>query len=174
MENCNNRASLWLLAILLAVPLFLFVAFNSLWDYGWRDTTPRGPLPAVSDWPEPIQDFHTALMASGADTSSFSAYLLYGQPGQLLSTVVCRVDVDDVAWNTIVTNLDLQPIQKSDGVAMHSEIVQSSDTSWWPSTDSDSDYFASARLLAGDEADLYQAARNNDSDTAYIHYYFTF
>ena len=174
MENCNSRVSLWLLAVFLVVPLFLFVGFNSLWDYGWRDTTPRGVLSAVSDWPEPIQDFHTAQMVSGADTSSFSVYLLDGQPGQFLSTVVCRVDVDDVAWNTIVTNLYLQPIPKSDGVAMHSEIVQFSDTSWWPGTDSDSDYFASARRLAGDEADLYQAARNNDSDTAYIHYHFNF
>ena len=174
MENCNSRVSLWLLAVFLVVPLFLFVGFNSLWDYGWRDTTPCGVLSAVSDWPEPIQDFHTAQMVSGADTSSFSVYLLDGQPGQFLSTVVCRVDVDDVAWNTIVTNLYLQPIPKSDGVAMHSEIVQFSDTSWWPGTDSDSDYFASARLLAGDEADLYQAARNNDSDTAYIHYHFNF
>ena len=174
METRNNRASLWLLAIFLGTPFLLFVAFNVLYVYGWRDTTPRGPLSTTSDWPAPIQDFHSVLAASGADTSSFSVYLLYGQPGQVLSTVICRVDVDDAAWRTIAANLDLRPIPKSDGVALHSEVVQSSDASWWPSTDSDSDYFASARLLAGDEADLYQAARNNESGTAYIRYHFNF
>ena len=110
----------------------------------------------------------------GADTSSFSVYLLYGQPAQVLSTVVCRVDIDDAAWDIVATKLDLQSIPNSDGIALHSGIAPSSDTSWWPATNSNSDYFASARLLAGDEADLYYVARDNDMNIAYVHYHFNF
>ena len=174
METRQNRAVFWFLAILVGLPLFFFLAFNVLWAYSWRDTTPRGPLTAATDWPEPIQDLHAALDASGADTSSFSVYLLYGQPAQVLSTVVCRVDIDDAAWDIVATKLDLQSIPNSDGIALHSGIAPSSDTSWWPATNSNSDYFASARLLAGDEADLYYVARDNDMNIAYVHYHFNF
>lgn len=175
MEPRNNRVILWSFALLIGVPLLFFAAFGVLWASWWfLDTTPRGPLTVASDWPEPIQDLHAALGASGADTSSFSVYLLQGQPAQLLSTVVCRVDVDDAGWDAIAAQLDLQPIPSSHGVAIHTTIVPLSDASWWPATDSESNYFASARLLAGDEADLYEAARDNDSNTAYIHYFFNF
>ena len=174
METRQNRAVFWFLAVLVGLPLIFLVAFNVLWEYSCRDTTPRGPLTAVADWPEPIQDLHAALEASGADTSSFSVYLLYGQPGQVLSTVVCRVGIDDAGWDTIATKLELQSIPDSDGVALHSGIVPPSDASWWPDTNSNSEYFASARLLAGDEGDLYYAARNSEEHVAYVHYDFNF
>lgn len=174
METRANNAVLWLLAIVVGAPLLFSIAFNLLWAYSWRDTTPRGPLTAVTDWPEPIQDLHASLDASGADTSSFSVYLLYGQPGQVLSTVVCRIEIDDAGWGAIAGKLDLQPIPTAEGIALYSNIVASSDSSWWPATNSTSDYFASARLLAGDEGDLYYAARDSEKQIAYVHYYFNF
>jgi hypothetical protein len=174
METRQNRAAFWFVAILVGVPLLFLVAFYVQQAYSRRDTTSRGPLTAVADWPEPIQDLHAALEASGTDTSSFSVYLLYGQPEQVLSTVVCRVRVDDASWDTIATKLDLQQIPNSDGIDLHAAIVPLSDTSWWPATNSPSDYFASRRLLAGDEADLYQVARNNQTNVVYIYYQFNF
>lgn len=174
METGQTRSSLGFLAILISLPLLFCVALDILWAYNWRDTTPRGPLNAVADWPDPIQNLHVTLEASGADMSSFSVYLLYGQAGQVLSTVVCRVGVNDAGWDTIATKLDLQQIPNSDGIALHSAIVPMSDTTWWPATNSTSDYFASARMLAGDEADLYHAARDNQTNVAYIHYDFNF
>ena len=172
METRQKRAVFWLVAILVGTPLLFFFAFNILWAYSWRDTTPRGPLTNVADWPHPIQDLHASLKPHG--NSSFSLYLLYGQPGPYLSTAVCRVNVDDAAWDVIATQLDLKPIPKADGVALRSSIVSSSDATWWPATDSKSEYFASARLLAGDEGDLYRVARDHDANIAYIHYDFNF
>lgn len=174
MQIIQNRGVTWLFVVLVGLPFIVLVAFNALWEYSCTDPTQRRPLTAVADWPGPIQDLRTALEASGADTSSFSVYLLYGHPGQILSTVVCRVHIDDAGWDTVAAKLDLQSIPTSEGVALASEVVPSSDASWWPAINSNSAYFASARLIAGDEGDLYYAARDNEDHVAYVHYHFNF
>ncbi|WP_442509864.1 hypothetical protein SH528x_001464 [Novipirellula sp. SH528] len=174
MAPPKSNAVLWFVAFIFAALLILFITFSNQWANGWRDTTPRGPLTAVTDWPEPIIELRASLNESGANTDGFSVYLLQGQPGQTLSTVVCRLPVDDATWDAIRRKLDLQLIPDANGDSMRSSIVPLSDASWWPESSPSVAYFASARLLAGDEADLYQAAHDSGSKMAYIHYHFNF
>jgi len=168
------KTILIVVALVVGLAVCAVAAFVVLCSWTWRDTTPRGPLASVSDWPEPVQDLYASLNDAGVDTETFSVYLLYGQPGETLSTVVCRVDVDDTGWRAIQRKLDLQPIPDSDGKSLRDVIVSSADPSWWPPSTSHAQYFASARLLAGDEADLYYAARDLDSGRAFVHYHFNF
>jgi hypothetical protein len=45
------------------------IAFDILWAHSWRDTTPCGPLTAVTDWPEPISTTKAAGWWSGSPAS---------------------------------------------------------------------------------------------------------
>lgn len=154
MATSRHYAILILLAVVVGVPACIWISVSLLRAYSWHDRTPRGPLVAQADWPEPIQELHASMSDTGADMESFSVYLLHGEPGQILSTVACRVDVDPAGWDAIRNKLDLQSIPDADGQSIYNAIVPLSDSTWWPSRSSISvKYFASARLLAGDEAE---------------------
>lgn len=160
--------------VLIGVSFCLFVTFYMYYAYQFRDTTPRGPLVTVNDWPEPIQELYASLNEAGVDTKSFSVWLLHGQPASTLSTVVCRIEVDDSGWAAIQEKLDLKPVSKSKGAVMRDLIVPRSDESWWPSSHRSVEYFISAHALAGGEGDLYSAARDKASGRAFIYYDFNF
>ena len=161
-------------ALLIGLPVCAMTTCNLMWWYSWRDNTPRGPLVNVTDWPEPIQDLYTSLGDAGIDTSSFSVYLLYGQPAQLSSSVACRMDTDETAWHKIQQKLDLDPISESHGESLRTLIIPRASPSWWPGEEDDVEYFASSHLLAGGEGDLYYAARDTNAGRAYVYYYFNF
>lgn len=168
----------FMLFVLLGLLLFAFVGFfiswPMLWAYSWRDTTQRGILANASDWPEPIQELKTALAASDSSPISFEVYLLFGERSSTLSTVVCRVPFRDETWEIIESKLDLQPVDSEFSDRLRDQVVAKSSDSWWTPTEHDADNFASARLLAGDEADLYICSIDRTSDMIYIHYHFNF
>jgi hypothetical protein len=173
-ETPRTHASANPLVLLIGVPLFGFLAFTFYLAYAWRDTTPRGELPNVSDWPEPIQDLYKVLSDQGADTKTFEVFLLHGQPAETLSTVVCRMKIDDDAWKTLQKTLKLQPISESIIYSLRRSIVDLAGPSWWPLSTAQAQYFACERSLAGDEGDLYCAAREPATGRVFIHYEFNF
>ena len=171
-----SRSNVAVVLFLAAVfcPTGLGLGWSILWEYSWRDTTPHGPLMKVTDWPRPISDLYASLNDSGVDTASFSVYLLHGQPGQTLSTVVCRIDIDDDGWETIRRSIELQPIPLSQCRQLRHLIASTAGAAWWPGEKDDAAYYASARRLAGDEGDLYYAAREKSTSRAFIHYHYNF
>ena len=161
---------------IIAVPAVLWFAFNIMWAYTWRDTTPRGPLATETEWPEPIREMHTAMAKADVDLQSFAVYLLYGQPGQTLSTVVCRMDSSSDALDVLTSHLDLKPITCDDSARWAgNEVLQYTSSDWWaPDDDDNARYYASNNLVVGDEADQYVVAHDVSRNIIFIHYYFNF
>lgn len=161
---------------LITVPFVLWLAFNLMWAYAWRDMTPRGPLPAAADWPEPVRQLRAALAQSDVDVESFAVYLLYGQPGNLLSTVACRMDDSAGALDLLTARLRLQQIDRDEVAgSLGREILACASSEWWPSEDDQAaEYFGSENLIAGEKDDQYVVARDRSRGLIFIHYYFNF
>ena len=158
------------------IALALWIASEIMWARAWRDTTPRGPLNARTDWPEPVRDIQAALTDAGVNAASFEVYLLYGEPGQTLSTVVCRLDDSSAAMDSLQAQLHLKTVSRDNAFQWAgSQVLYYSATDWWPSDHEDNvEYFASERLIAGDEADLYVVARDTTTNRIFIHYNYNF
>jgi hypothetical protein len=149
------------------VPLMLLVVSFALLYYGtnlFRHDKDRGPLADSSDWPDPIRRIHSFLNDAGVETESFTVYLLDGKPNRVLSTVVCRLSVDDDGWKAIREKLELQPVSESVGGSIRDSVISRSDESWWPVPSESVEYFA------GEEADPYTAARDKAASRVFILY----
>ena len=173
-RDSNNYLPFVLIGFFLVACVGFFAIWPMLWSYSWRDRTQRGILDNSSDWPEPIQELATAIASKSSNSKPIEVYLLYGQRASILSTVVCRMPFSDETWDTIESRLELRPVGPTFWAGLREQIVSKSSLSWWPPTDHNVDYFASARLLDGDESDLYVCAIDRVSEIIHIHYHFNF
>ena len=167
-------AGAWLLCIgaflLFAVPL------DVLHFVRWSDQTPRGPLPNEADWPELVQELHADLANAEVDVESFSVFLLRGQPGHFLSTVVCRMNSSPAAMDILTTHLDLKPtVRRESKHWAGNEVFRYTDTDWWVGVeDNTAEYFVSNNLIVGEEGDQWTVAHDISRSRIFIHYYFNF
>ncbi|MBN2294239.1 MAG: hypothetical protein JXM70_17560 [Pirellulales bacterium] len=165
-----------LLPIFVCVFIFVLVlwfAFNIMWAYACRDITPRGPLPNAVDWPEPVQQMHDTLTKAEVDIQSFAVYLIYGQPGDLFSTVVCRMDSSTSACNTLAEHLNLQPISR-DLAAKYAgkKTLRFASSDWWPSKDDENvEYYASKNIFDAYRDALFIVAYDKSRNKIFIYYY---
>lgn len=162
-----------LLGVCLA-PLVLFLAVYIFLMIGWRDITPRGPLPQRSDWPIIVREWLDEMQSAGIDTSSTEVYLIQGLPGDYAETVMLRMKDDPQAMSFLHTKLALKPIPANRFDEIMKLATHNVPEDWWASSDPKVQYFASARLLAGDEADLYIVAQDPKQRKIFVHYYFNF
>jgi hypothetical protein len=146
---------------MLLVSAFALMYYGTNW---FRHDKDRGLLADIADWPDPIRRLHTFLKETGVDTESFSVYLLDGKPNRVLSTVICRLSVDENGWTVIQEKLELQPVSESVGGSIRDSVISRSDESWWPVPSESVEYFA------GEEEEPYTAARDRASFLAFILY----
>lgn len=175
-ERASGRATvlvpiLGCLLVVLAIP----IACSLLIAYSWRDPTPRGPLPDSSTWPEPIRDLDAAMQRSRIDPAGFEVYLVDGQPGSDLSTVICRMPDTAQRFDFLAQKLDLMPVTPGDRWSrLNTEIHNRAPSDWWPDSTASSQLFASRRLIDGDEGSLYFVARDSQHHRIYVRYSFNF
>lgn len=171
-ERGASQDLLIIFGLLLATGLGFFLLWPVAWAYLGRDTTQRGILEDPADWPVPIQKLSDAIVASNLSSPPLEVFLLRGQRASNYSVVVCRAGYSNETWETIKSKLELQPVEPAFRARLHDDIVSKSDASWWPGKEDNAEYFASARLLSGDECDLYQCSVDRDSGMIFIHYHF--
>jgi hypothetical protein len=176
----RTSPTLWLYALAFYAALFVFT-FGCLpfawYLYSWRDTTPRGPLPTPADWPEPIRDLHSKMTQAGVVSGPFEVYLIYGEPGSTLSTVICRMPKTAEAVEFVTATLGMKDVTDAElpYVKMSDRAAENSAPSgWWATSNASTQVFASQQILIGGEGDLYIMAINPEEDRIFIYYEFNF
>lgn len=162
-----------LVVVSVVVVGFVFISLTFFWA-SFSDTTRRGLLESSGDWPEPIQKLAVRIASETEDVPLMQVYLLEGSAGSVLSTVVCRVPYSEEAWEKIQAKLELKPIEPEFLGNLRDQIFSKADRSWWPPKNHAANYFASARLLAGEKDDLYFCSVDPETAMIYIHYRFNF
>ncbi len=161
------------MATLVIYPVIGFIMFSRAWN--WEDTTPRGPLADESDWPRPIRELRSAMDEQGIDTSAFEVYLVYGQPGSTESVVVCRMQDGASLMEFLTAHLELQSVSRSDAQQLGTSfVIEHTPAAWWPRPGHNADFFASKRLLTGDESDRYLVARDEGRHWVFVRYDYNF
>lgn len=152
---------------LASILFWLCVITVGLLYYGtnfFRRNQHRGPLADRSDWPDPIRRLDSFLKEAGVETESFSVWLLDGKPNRVLSTVVCRLNVDDNGWRVLQEKLELQLVSESVGGSIRDSVISRSDESWWPASSESVEFFA------GEESDPYTVACDKVASRVFIFY----
>lgn len=170
-DNRSIRIFAVSIATLIALPALYFAVVFYLWS---RDTTPRGILANFNDWPEPVQQLNLKINESKQTHASFQVFLLYGQPGQILSTVICKIDYSDDTFQSVKTALNLSPVEPTDAMQVQRQVVATNSDGWWPADASSADYFACQNSIDGDEGPLYLAAVDRKMNKIFVYYHFNF
>ena len=170
-DNRSIRIFAVSIATLIALGALSVVVVFYLWS---RDTTPRGILANFKDWPEPVQQFKLNIDKRNQTHPSFQVFLLYGQPGQILSTVICKIDYSDDTFQSVKTSLSLSPVKPTDAIQVQRQVVATNSDGWWPAHASSAQYFACQNSINGDEGPLYLAAVDRKMNRIFVYYYFNF
>ena len=174
MIDSRDNRSIQIFVVSIGALIAIVVLFCAVVRYQWRDTTPRGILRNFSDWPEPVQQLKLNLDDKPTSDPSFQVFLLYGQPAQILSTVICKIDYSAETFQTIESSLKLSPVKHADAIQIHRQVVATRSNDWWPATDSNADYFACQSVINGDEGPLYWVAVDRSLGRILVYYYFNF
>lgn len=170
-DNRSIRIFAATIATLIALVALYFAVIFNLWS---RDTTPRGILANFNDWPEPVQQLKLNMDEGKQAHPSFQVFLLYGQPAQILSTVICKIDYSDDTFQSVKSVLSLSSVKPTDAIQVQRQIVATNSNGWWPSDASNAEYFACQNSINGDEGPLYLAAVDHKLNKIFVYYYFNF
>jgi len=176
----NQQANSWLVvSVGLAVLVLLaIVSAPFAWHfYAWRDTTPRGPLPTRQDWPEPIRDLHSKMTEAGISAEPFEVYLVYGQPGSTLSTVICRMPHSVEVVDFLKKSIGMLPEDGKNPRYLESvgrEVAAYVPAEWWIDPQDELPAFVSKNVIEGGEGDMYVLVADAKRNRISLHYYFNF
>lgn len=174
----SPRANSWFAASvgLAAFAVLAIVSAPFAWYiYGSRDTTPRGPLPSRQDWPEPIRDLNAKMTDAGIAVEPFEVFLVYGQPGSTLSTVICRMPDSPAVVEFLKEAIGMLP--EAGKNLQYLEMVErgvaaDAPDDWWIGPQDATPIFVSKNVLEGGEGDMYVLAHAPKRNRVYFHYYF--
>jgi hypothetical protein len=178
-NSAQSHLGLILLAIATFVMLLLIVPCAWM-GYAWRDITPREPLTEQSSWPLPLRDLRAAATRRGIDMAEMEAYLVNGRPGDMDSTVFCRMPESPNVLEFLKRELELRPLAINGGdvnqrLAPGFRVPKSlAPAKWWETNHSSTELFVSRRMLEGDEGDLYVVVRDPTRRLIFIRYYYNF
>lgn len=168
------------MSVSLAVVLVLLAILSA--PFAWylytsRDTTPRGPLPTRQDWPEPIRDLHSKMTDAGTTAEPFEVYLVYGQPGSTLSTVVCRMPHSTEVVEFLRETIGMLPEDGKNPRYLESverELAARVPAEWWIDPEDEAPAFVSKNVIEGGEGDMYALVADTKRNRIFLHYYFNF
>ena len=113
----------------------------------------------------------------GVVAEPFEVFLIEGQPGSTLSTVICRLPDSNGVVDFLKDTIGLLPEGDKNPVYVNyveRQVGRSAPSGWWVDSKDQAQYYASKNVIEGGEGDMYLMASDEDHNRVYLYYYFNF